>query len=177
METTLHVDTANLADLLAAQSLIETLIAQASADTARPNPAGLGQVGKDLDLEGESRTLPARDELVPVLRSVVGGDGDYGHNRHGFLRAVAEAGDWGADIRDQLAHHFRGDGRAMGGTRSSIQRNWEASGGQMFATFLIDYSNDANRYVMYAPARPVVLKLLAEIGHAGQGERGLDDEQ
>lgn len=85
----------------------------------------------------------------------------YGENRLGYLRRVAAAGAAGIAVSDLLEEHFGASYKGFGGTHSSIERSWRALGGSQWADQLIAETPDA-RQVMYAPAIPLVQRLLGE---------------
>jgi len=143
MRMTLTLDPSDSTDLDAVRSLLDRL----TPHSTQPHV---------------SHADSAPPDLREIVHSVVVGPGNYGNNRLGYLRRVAEAGDEGVDVASLLTEHFGGNHRRFGGTHTSIERNWKGSGGEQYAHRLIDdvHIEGATRQVMHGPARELVLELL-----------------
>lgn len=93
------------------------------------------------------------DDLAGIVHRVAFPPAGADARRMAFLRAVALAGDSG--LPKSVATAAFDSARSFGGTRSAIERTWQASG-QPGA--FIDQTADG-RFVMRADARPLVLAL------------------
>ena len=143
MHMTLTLDPSDPTDLDAVRSLLDRL----TPHSTQPHV---------------SHADSALPDLRQIVHSVAVGTGKYGHNRLGYLRRVAEAGDEGVDSASLLTEHFGGNHRRFGGTHTSIERKWKSAGGNQHAPRLIDdvHTEGTTRQVMHGPARELVLELL-----------------
>lgn len=165
MQVALMINTEDDADLARAVGLLELI-----ANTRGSGAAVEGRADVSAVLRGREDDGAPADRAGPDLAEIVRGLADphrYGEGRLNYLRLVAAAGDQGVDTGEMKDGHFKGDYQAYGGTHSSIEKNWRASGGEVYAPKLIADSSD--RQVMYGPARKLILDLLGE-DLTGEGE-------
>lgn len=109
--------------------------------TIDPNdPADLDDASATIDAFRDRLSPPDPQDLVAIVRQLMAG---YGEGRTGYIRLVADAGDAGAS-QSAVAAHFGGDGHAIGGTHSSVERSWKALGGLNFGDQLIETAADGS---------------------------------
>lgn len=102
--------------------------------------------------------LPDPDDLMSIVRTLLADT--YGPGRLGYVRLVADAGDQGASAAE-VAAHFGGNGRSIGGTHASLEQSWRGLGGEQFFDEFIHTDNDGSHH-MHSLLRAAVAQIFAE---------------
>lgn len=122
------------------------------------DPADLDDVEALLDFFRGRINPPDPDDIVGIVRALMK---NYGKGRTDYIRLVA--GDKEGASKASVAELFKGDGRAIGGTHSSIERAWRSLGGERFAAEFIETTPDGT-HKMNSVFRAAVEQVVRELG-------------